>query len=145
MIHDRIEESKKFFATMYAFTLYVQGMHWNVKGPHFFALHDFFEDVYTDLSTEIDPMAERIRYFNDYPPSTLAALTQYNQIEDMNTHDMDASKMVDLFLKSAHIIVRHGQSMLPLFEDDAVTHDHYVHILAKLDIHIWKARMYQDK
>lgn len=34
--------------------------HWNVKGPHFGALHVLFETFYTDLAEGADEIAERI-------------------------------------------------------------------------------------
>lgn len=34
--------------------------HWNVKGPHFIALHEMFDDLQGGLSGHIDDMAERI-------------------------------------------------------------------------------------
>jgi starvation-inducible DNA-binding protein len=34
--------------------------HWNVKGPHFAALHGLFETFYKQLAEDIDEVAERI-------------------------------------------------------------------------------------
>jgi starvation-inducible DNA-binding protein len=34
--------------------------HWNVKGPHFHALHAMFQAFYTTLATDIDDLAERL-------------------------------------------------------------------------------------
>lgn len=34
--------------------------HWNVKGPHFAALHALFQDFYEKLEADIDELAERI-------------------------------------------------------------------------------------
>ena len=35
--------------------------HWNVKGPHFIALHELFDKIAGDLGGHIDDMAERIQ------------------------------------------------------------------------------------
>lgn len=37
-----------------------RGFHWNIKGGDFFELHNKFEEIYTDLQTKIDDIAERI-------------------------------------------------------------------------------------
>lgn len=37
-----------------------RGYHWNIKGEKFFELHLKFEELYTDLLTKIDEIAERI-------------------------------------------------------------------------------------
>src|SRR5256714_11615168 len=33
--------------------------HWNVKGPHFIALHELFDKVYADVEDYVDLIAER--------------------------------------------------------------------------------------
>jgi starvation-inducible DNA-binding protein len=37
-----------------------QGYHWNVKGKDFSQFHDFFEEIYEDVSGSVDPLAENI-------------------------------------------------------------------------------------
>ncbi|NOI31710.1 Dps family protein [Vibrio coralliilyticus] len=37
-----------------------RGYHWNIKGQEFFELHEKFEEIYTDLHTKVDELAERI-------------------------------------------------------------------------------------
>lgn len=34
--------------------------HWNVRGPHFAALHDLFGSVFDELNTHIDTLGQRI-------------------------------------------------------------------------------------
>ena len=38
-----------------------QGYHWNVKGMNFAQFHQFFADIYEDVDSAIDPLAENIR------------------------------------------------------------------------------------
>ena len=38
-----------------------QGYHWNVKGMNFAQFHDFFAEIYEDVTSAIDPLAENIR------------------------------------------------------------------------------------
>ena len=43
------------------YQLYYQntrGLHWNIKGKHFFELHVKFEEIYTDAQLKIDLIAE---------------------------------------------------------------------------------------
>src|SRR5579862_6301655 len=34
--------------------------HWNVKGPNFIALHELFDKIYSEVSEDVDMIAERI-------------------------------------------------------------------------------------
>lgn len=38
-----------------------QGYHWNVKGMNFAQFHEFFAEIYEDIDSAIDPLAENIR------------------------------------------------------------------------------------
>ena len=46
--------------------------HWNVVGPHFEDDHEFFGELYDELSDEVDLFAERVRALAEYPISRLA-------------------------------------------------------------------------
>ena len=37
-----------------------RGFHWNITGEKFFELHAKFEELYNDLLTKVDEVAERI-------------------------------------------------------------------------------------
>jgi starvation-inducible DNA-binding protein len=47
------------------------GYHWNVKGPEFSQFHDFFQELYEDADSAIDPFAENIRKLGYDSPFTL--------------------------------------------------------------------------
>lgn len=54
-------------------TLYFMfhGAHWNVEGPDFSQYHGLFAEVYEDIYSAIDPVAENIRKLGDYAPFNL--------------------------------------------------------------------------
>ncbi len=67
--------------------------HWNVEGPSFFALHQAFEEQYTELFTAVDDIAERIRAIGGYAPGGLSAFVNMAGIEEV-AEDATASEMV---------------------------------------------------
>jgi starvation-inducible DNA-binding protein len=66
--------------------------HWNVRGPAFFALHNAFEEQYTELFAAIDEVAERIRALGALAPGGLGNLAKMAGMpeieEDAKAHEM---------------------------------------------------------
>lgn len=63
----------------------LQGAHWNVLGPDFHEYHAFFEMIYEDIESSIDPLAENIRKMGAPAPSGLGdfiSLTGLNVTPD---------------------------------------------------------------
>ena len=66
----------------------MRGYHWNVKGEHFFSLHEKFEELYTDLQLQIDEIAERILTLGGVPLHAYSDFSENASIkEDKNVHD----------------------------------------------------------
>jgi starvation-inducible DNA-binding protein len=50
----------KLLADTVTLSFLAQGAHWNVKGSDFYQMHEFFQEIYEDISGSIDPLAENI-------------------------------------------------------------------------------------
>mgnify|MGYP006287734319 CR=1 FL=1 len=69
----------------------VRHYHWNVTGPHFFTLHDKFEELYEFWNDAIDEIAEQVRSRGDRPVHTLADILDLASLEeDASTPAADA-------------------------------------------------------
>ena len=71
---------KTLLATNFAYYLKAQGFHWNVEGPDFSELHDFFQEIYEDAYSAIDPTAEYIRYLGEYSPASFERFGELTEI-----------------------------------------------------------------
>jgi len=71
---------KILLATNFAYYLKAQGFHWNVEGPDFSELHGFFQEIYEDAYSAIDPTAEYIRYLGEYSPASLERFGELTEI-----------------------------------------------------------------
>ena len=67
-----------------AYTLYLKthNFHWNVTGPMFNALHNMFEDQYTEQWTALDETAERIRALGFNAPGSYAEFIKLSTIKE---------------------------------------------------------------
>lgn len=66
-----VDDLKILLATEYAFVVKAQFFHWNVEGPDFAQLHEFFGEIYEEVyDNSIDQTAEFIRILDDYTPGS---------------------------------------------------------------------------
>jgi starvation-inducible DNA-binding protein len=70
-----------------------QGHHWNVTGRDFSQFHEFFQDIYTDVYSMFDPLAENMRKLGSVAPYRLEEFMNLSQIEDADCGS-DAMRMV---------------------------------------------------
>lgn len=74
---------RALLSTSYAFVAKAQGFHWNVEGPDFPQLHDFFGDIYSEVyENAIDRTAELIRQLDGYAPGSLTRFCELSRIQD---------------------------------------------------------------
>jgi len=55
--------------------------HWNVKGPHFIALHELFDKVAENVEDHIDELAERITALGFTAHGTIAAAVRRTSLK----------------------------------------------------------------
>jgi len=68
--------------------------HWNVRGHEFFALHQAFQEQYTELFQAIDEIAERIRALGAFAPGGIGNLSAMSGAVEI-AEDADADAMVE--------------------------------------------------
>jgi starvation-inducible DNA-binding protein len=74
------DDLKTLLASNFAYYLKAQMFHWNVEGPDFSQLHDFFAEIYGDAYGAVDQIAEYIRTLEDYAPGSLERFNELSQI-----------------------------------------------------------------
>ena len=74
------DDLKTLLASNFAYYLKAQMFHWNVEGPDFAQLHEFFAEIYADAYSAVDKIAEYIRTLDDYAPGSLERFNELSQI-----------------------------------------------------------------
>lgn len=59
------------------------GYHWNVEGPDFSQYHSLFADIYEDVYSSLDPIAEDLRKLDEYAPFTLSKFIDLRTVESV--------------------------------------------------------------
>src|SRR5699024_8069047 len=119
--------------------------HWYVQGPHFFTLHEKFEELYDDTSERFDAFAERLIAKGEKPFSTLGEYLDYASISE-KPYDVpiSAEEMVRNLIDDYHTIETIVVEAIALAgaEDDSVSEDMLIEYKEHIDLTIWMLQDY---
>ena len=107
----------------YALFLLTHNYHWNVEGPKFVSLHNFFETQYTELFAAIDMIAERIRALDayalpDHYEDILASVAKLsNPVLQVKNKDKAANQMIANLLILQERAVKSAQDAKRIADD----------------------------
>ena len=81
---DLIEELTECLGDVVSIYFRAHGAHWNVKGPDFSEYHNLFNEIYEDIYSSIDPIAENLRKLGAAAPFKLADFMALSELPDTN-------------------------------------------------------------
>jgi len=113
--------------------------HWNVKGPHFIALHELFDGVSATVLPHIDTTAERITALGGQAEGTLATVQKRTTLPAYPVDLTAGMKHVDALstaLATAGKAIRSGIEQATELGDIA-TADVFTEISRDLDQQLW--------
>lgn len=113
--------------------------HWNVVGPHFEDDHEFFGDLYDELSESVDLFAERVRALREFPISRLSDILKETKVTEYEL-PMTARNMQKNMLKDYESLSMKMAELAELTGDDVVTQDIIVGEKRQIDKRAWMMR-----
>lgn len=100
-----VDDLKTLLATQYAYVIKAQLFHWNVEGPDFAQLHEFFGDIYEEVyDNSIDQTAEYIRILDDYTPGSFERFAELSLITGQTKIPRARLMIEELFADSEQLI-----------------------------------------
>ncbi len=125
--------------------LYVKlhNYHWYVKGPHFFTLHEKFEELYNEAGETVDELAERLLAIKGQPVATMEEYLKLTSIDEA-TKQISADEMVADLVRDYEKIadeLKAGIDVCGSLEDDA-TEDMLIGLKESIEKHAWMLRAY---
>lgn len=94
-----VDSLKKVLAEAFSLYLKAHYYHWNVEGPDFKQMHDFFGDFYEEVYGSIDKIAEQIRALDAYTPGSFERFIELSNIQGedriISSRDMISQLLVD--------------------------------------------------
>lgn len=82
------------------------GFHWNVEGQDFAQYHELFSNIYEDVDSSIDPIAENIRKLGAYAPFTLSRFSALRSISDVDPGTPTEQPMAAALLKMNDAVLK---------------------------------------
>jgi len=121
--------------------------HWNVIGPRFSQLHEFFEEQYEALDEMVDEIAERARQLGGKSLGTLDEFVQLSAIEEDPGQYPDAQKMISNLLEDHETIIqtlRKNADECDEKYDDMATNDFFLEAVEKHEKMAWMLRAHLE-
>lgn len=119
--------------------------HWNVVGPDFSELHEFFGEQYKELDESVDKIAERIRMLGGQTVGTLVEFAENTRLKEDPGSYPDSRTMI------ANLLDSHESAIRTLREDvdaadekyhDMGTNDFLIGMMQDHEKMAWMLRAY---
>lgn len=104
--NDVVQALKVLLADEYLLYTKTFKYHWNVRGKHFAAMHEFFQKQYEALQGFADGVAERIRMLGFMPPATFEEFSKLATLHEQPGHNPKDLGMIADLLKDHEQIIR---------------------------------------
>ena len=126
----------------------VKQAHWNVKGPHFIALHELFDKISDAVLEQIDEIAERITSLGGTAEGTVAVAAKRSKLKNYplsitagKDHLFYMSTQLSVFGKAARSAIDQSDEL-----GDADSADLFTQISREIDKYLWFVEAHlQDK
>jgi len=117
----------------------VKQAHWNVKGPHFIALHELFDKISAVVFEQIDEIAERVTSLGGTAEGTVAVAAKRSKLKNYplsitagKDHLFYLSTQIAAFGKSVRAAIADSDEL-----GDADSADLFTGISRDLDKYLW--------
>ncbi|HLU21589.1 Dps family protein [Lederbergia graminis] len=124
----------------------LHNFHWFVKGPHFFTLHEKFEELYNEAAENLDELAERILQLEGKPLGTLKESLEKATIKEAKGNE-DTNKMVQAIVNDFNTIIDESKDAIStaIESEDDTTADILLGIYKPLEKHVWMLNAFVSK
>ena len=95
---------KTLLGTQFAYYIKAHQFHWNIESPDFYQYHNFFQDIYEDAYSAVDPIAEYIRSLGEYAPGSLERFLELSIIKGQTKIPRAKLMIEELLANSGQLI-----------------------------------------
>ncbi len=120
--------------------------HWNVTGPRFQPLHEFFKTQYTELDVIIDDIAERIPQLGGKAIATVEEFKELTRLKEDPGQYPDSNKMLSNLLNDHESVIRSLRTDADACENyhDMGTNDFLIGLMEQHEKTAWMIRAHLE-
>lgn len=113
--------------------------HWNVKGPHFIALHKFFDELHENVEAYTDTIAERLTSLGGMAHGTVQYAAQNSKLKPYPATVTDGMDHVDRLATAFSTFAKSTRKAIDSADEggDQVTADVFTEVTRGLDQDLW--------
>jgi len=141
------ERLNSMLADEYILYTKTRNYHWNVTGPQFSELHQFFKEQYEALNDVVDEVAERVRTVGGWPYGTVSEFLKHARLKEQPGRVANPKAMLANLLADHEAIVRQLRvDAATLLEEDrdAGTSDFVTAVMEKHEKMAWMLRAHLE-
>lgn len=112
-----VKDLNKFLSDLAVFYRKLQNYHWNIKGPHFFILHEKLENYYDEINEQIDIVAEHILMLGYEPLGTMKDYLATTSIKEAKNEKVNDSVVIENLVEDYTILLQEANKIKKLADD----------------------------
>ncbi|MAS92956.1 MAG: DNA starvation/stationary phase protection protein [Verrucomicrobiales bacterium] len=123
----------------------LRNFHWNLKGPRFHSLHEFFEQQYKTLEGAIDETAERIRMLGGVSPGSMSEFLAATSLKEAAGEIISGEDAISALVTDHETVIRSLREVAETVEEkyeDQATADFLVELLQQHTQDAWMLRSF---
>lgn len=141
-----IEGLEQLLADYQVFYANLRGFHWNVRGKGFFTLHEKYEELYNDVASKVDEIAERLLQLGTRPENRFSEYLKVSNLKE-DGYEREGRHALDRILDAMSVIIKQERALAAKAAEvnDDVTvalMDGYLEVQEKL---VWMFVSYLEK
>jgi starvation-inducible DNA-binding protein len=142
-MYELSEALNRLLCDYHIFYQNVRGFHWNVVGSDFFDLHTKFEELYQQLNTNIDDLAERILTIGFKPMHAYSDFLGNSVLKEIKNVKEGKQCVTHVINDLGLIIAEHRKIAAASDEaEDIATTDMLTRFVVDLEKRLWMFTMY---
>ena len=135
---------QRMLANQYVLYTKTRNYHWNIEGPDFLQMHEFYERLYTELEEGFDEVAERIRQLGHFAEGRLKDFLGTTDLVEQEYTKVKLEQIQNL-LNDHESVIRLLRNAIDTLTDDikdAGTADFVTGMMEKHEQWAWFLRSY---